>query len=166
MIFLSQRDINWGECKLGESTLLMKRWGCTTTAISMLTDYFKCFRSPSMIAANVNFYTNKKHKAGAGLILWANLKFDSMKFDERTYGADHDKIKQALKDPKRACILEVDSVHWVVAYSTRVMKKDDYIIIDPWDGKKKNLLGSYKKITGAAFFSEQLPKTISFTSKV
>ena len=43
MIKLSQRDPQWGDLKLGESNLTINRWGCTTTALSMLSDYFQSY---------------------------------------------------------------------------------------------------------------------------
>ena len=115
----------------------------------MLSDYFQCYKSPLELAHNANHYLGD-------LVLWPNFKFDKMKFDLRQYGRNDAHIKAALKDPNRAVILQVnDGAHWVVAYSGRVLRRDDYIIIDPWDGKKKSLLSTYKNITGAAYFSKK-----------
>ena len=113
----------------------------------MLSDYFNCFRSPLEIASNANNYTKD------GLIIWKNLNFDKMKFEWREYGRNDAKIKAALLDPSQAVILEVnDKSHWVVAYSARWIKPNDYWIIDPWTGKRCTLLSRYRNITGAAYF--------------
>lgn len=150
MKFLSQRDLQWSSSKLGASQITVGRYGCTTTCISMLSDYFGCYKSPLELAHNANNYTKD------GLVLWQNFKFEKMKFDLREYGRNDAHILAALKDPNRAVILQVnDGAHWVVAYSTRVLRRGDYIIVDPWDGKKKSLLSAYKNITGAAYFSKK-----------
>lgn len=147
MQFLSQRDSLWASHKMGESDLTLGRWGCTTTAISMLSDYFGCFKTPLQLACNVNNYTKD------GLVIWSNLNFDRMTFSWREYGCNHAHIKAALSNPDTAVILQVnDGAHWVVAYSTRFIGNNDYWIIDPWDGKKKKLLSIYRNITGAAYF--------------
>lgn len=150
MKYLSQRDPAWAGHKLGASNLTLGRWGCTTTAISMLSDYFNCFRSPLEIASNANNYTKD------GLIIWKNLNFDKMKFEWREYGRNDAKIKAALLNPNEAVILQVnDMAHWIVAYSSRWVKSGDYVIIDPWTGRKCTLLKNYHNITGAAYFSRK-----------
>lgn len=132
---------------MGESSLTLGRWGCTTTAISMLSDWYGCYKSPLELASNANNYTK------GGLVIWSHLSFDKMVFDRREYGRNDANIRAALAGKDTAAILQVnDGQHWVVAYSKRRAKKGDYIIIDPWDGKKKSLLSQYKNITGAAYF--------------
>lgn len=157
MQFLSQNDARWAADRLGASPLLVGRYGCTTTAISMLSDYFGCYKSPLELAHNAANYTKD------GLVIWQNLRFERMRFVRREYGRNDEEIKRALKYPHTAVILQVnDGAHWVVAYSTRVVRPGDYIIIDPWDGKKKSLLSAYRNITGAAYFEgtieQELPK--------
>lgn len=146
MKYLSQRDPLWSLVKLGASSLTVGRYGCTTTCISMLSDYFGCYRNPGDLAKNAANYTPD------GLVNWSKLKFQFFSFKERVFGEQKPRILAAMKDPAQAVILQVDGFHWVVGIS-KALLRDDWVIIDPWDGKKKNLKSSYKAVTGAAFFS-------------
>jgi hypothetical protein len=157
MKYLSQRDPKWAADKLGESTLTIGRWGCTTTAISMLSDYFNCYQSPLDIAKNVHNYTSD------GLIIWGNLSFDKMDFVRREYGRNDTNLHEALKHPDKAVILQVNNgAHWVTAARPTKIGSD-YVIIDPWDGTKTKAIARYHNITGAAYFErnavdEGIPK--------
>lgn len=152
MKILSQRDPQWAAEKLGASTLTIGRWGCTTTSISMISDYFGCYKSPLEIAKNVHNYT------ADGLVLWKNITFDKMEFVRRAYGTTvslFPEIKAALKDDDQAVLLQVDNgAHWVVAYSTKWFSAD-LAVADPWFGKIVPVLKTYKNITGAAFYKRK-----------
>lgn len=149
MRYLSQRDPQWAGERLGASTLTVGRWGCTTTCISMLSDYFGCYKSPVDISHNVNNYTKD------GLVIWKNLQFTKMKFDRREYGENAANILDALKDPNKAVILQVNhGAHWVVGLR-KTLLGSDWVILDPWDGKKKNCKAAYFNVTGAAYFSRK-----------
>lgn len=151
MKLLSQRDPQWAGDKLGASTLTIGRWGCTTTSISMLSDYFGCYRSPQEIAHDAHNYT------ADGLVLWKNIKFTGMRFVKRVYGNTDSlmpEIIEALKDPDRGVVLQVnDGAHWVAAYSTK-MFSSDLAVADPWELPCKVLpvLKRYKNIVGAAYY--------------
>ena len=149
MIILSQRNPNWAANKLGSSLLTIGRYGCTSTCISMLSDYFNCFKTPAEIAINKDWYTQD------GLIIWNKLNFTKMAFVERIYRRDDRTIQAALKDPNRAVILQVNNgQHWVVALR-KTLFGNSYIVADPWDGTKCDVLKKYHDITGMAFFSRK-----------
>jgi hypothetical protein len=142
-------DMRWASQKLGASELTVGRFGCTTTAIAMLSDYFKCYKSPLEIASVKKNYTLD------GLILWPRLAFANMRWAYREYGRNDAEITAALKDPKRAVILQVnDGQHWVVATS-KVPFFNDYWCADPIDGKNRRVLSRYKNITGASYFERK-----------
>lgn len=146
MIYLSQRDPRWSDVKLGQSSLTVGRYGCTTTCISMLSDYFKCLAFPDAIAKVPTNYTKD------GLILWNKLVFKKMRFKWRYYEQNDAIIKECLKDPNRAIILQVNNgLHWVLAVSKNLFGKD-YTVLDPWTGKKCDVLKTYHNITGMAVF--------------
>lgn len=151
MIYLSQRDPRWGSIKLGASNIDLYHYGCTTTCISMLSDYFGGRIFPDAIARTVSNYTPD------GLILWTKLQFAKMKFDWRGYGRDDKKIQEYLKDPNKAVILQVnDGKHWVVATRrTPPGPGSGHICVDPRTGKQCDVLKVYKNITGAAYFSKK-----------
>ena len=119
----------------------------------MLSDYFKCYRSPADIASSRNpylKYTDANHPQGAGLIIWESFSIPPMKFGKRLRKLDHNEIQISLKDPKKAVILEVENRHWVVAVG-KVPLTNIYRIYDPWSGQKR-LSTAYKSITGSAHF--------------
>lgn len=111
----------------------------------MLSDYFKCFKSPIEIAHNSNNYTKN------GLVLWKNITFDKMRWVRREYNYSKAAVDEALKNPNKACILQVDGFHWVVPMRKTITGKD-YLIADPWTGKKVALKSVYNNITGASFY--------------
>lgn len=146
MIYLSQRDPKWVNEKLGQSSLTVGRYGCTTTCISMLSDYFGCYKSPIVLAHNVANYTKE------GLVIWQNLSFPKMKFVKRTFGENMAEIVSAMKDNDRAVMLNVsDGAHWVVGLSKKLLG-NDYVMLDPWTGAKGSVKAVYRNVTGAAFF--------------
>ena len=147
MIILSQRDPRWATLKLGISPLTVGRYGCTTTCVSMLTDYFWCYTNPAQLAGQKDLYTKD------GLILWNNLEFRKMRFVNRFYMRDDEKIADALKDPDKAVILEVaNRSHWVVGLRPTYIG-DSYVVADPWSGDKCDVIKRYKNITGGAYFA-------------
>ena len=125
---------------MGKTTWTLKRIGCTTTCISMLSDYFGCYFDPGQMATSLLSYTVE------GKLLWQSAKFSKFHFYRRFYNKDEKSIDLSLKSPNTAVILEVEGVHWVVA-----LRKIGplYWVADPWDGKKKLNL---RKITGGAIF--------------
>lgn len=146
MIYLSQRDERWGAVKLGASSLDVYHYGCTTTCISMLSDYFGSLAYPDAIAKVISNYTPE------GLILWTKLQFIKMSFAWREYGRNDQLIKESLKDPNKAVILQVDDgKHWLVALRPTLLG-NDYVCLDPWTGLKCNAIATYKNITGSAHF--------------
>lgn len=152
MIRLSQRDPKWANKKLGLSLLTIGRFGCTTTSISMLSDYFGQYLSPDKIANHGEFYTKE------GLILWGKLSFGNFKFLKRGYGQNDSDIQTYLKDPKKAVILEVNNEqHWVVAIKKQILFNitKSYIVADPWLGKDVDCKKTYHNITGYALFSKR-----------
>ena len=148
MIYLSQRDPRWAADRLGASKLTVGRYGCTTTCISMLSDYFGSFRSPKDLAAVKSHYTKD------GLVLWPNMKFDKMQFIRREHGEPSlGSMMNTLNNPKTAVILQVNNgQHWVVALR-KSRTSNDYLVLDPWTGTKVWAKAAYHNITGAAFFA-------------
>lgn len=148
MKILSQRDLAWSSKFLGSSKLTVGRYGCTTTCVSMLSDYFGCYKSPLELAGNAKNYTKD------GLILWTNLTFAKMKFTLRANGRDDGMIQEALKNPNKAVMLQVNNgAHWVVALRKTLFGKS-YIVADPWSGDRCDVIKRYHNITGMAFFAK------------
>lgn len=144
MIRLSQRDLKWAAVKLGATNLTVGRWGCTTTSISMLSDFFGCYTDPKKIALEAKHYTMD------GLVLWKTMNFKKMRFVVREYGRKDKNIQAALKDPDMGVLLEVNKgQHWVLAVKAN---KTGYTVVDPFMGDDCDVIKRYHNITGAAYF--------------
>ncbi len=145
MIILSQRDPRWSSVKMSPSNLTLGRFGCTTTCISMLSDYFNCFTLPSVAIDHNIKYTKD------GLIRWETINFPNFTFEKRVRINDPSVINESLNNPKKACILTIDrDAHWVVALKSL---GDFYWIADPWDGKKRLL--NKRRVSGSAHFIQK-----------
>ncbi len=152
MLLLSQRDPRWASHKLGASDLTIGAYGCTTTALSMLTSYFHCFKDPIEIQSFQDYTPD-------GLILWDTLRLAPFHFIKRIYGQHDDEIQNSITDPNLGCIIEVSlssgGHHWLVA-TGKVPLVDAYFVVDPWDAKKKTTLAYKNKITGSAHYSNKV----------
>ena len=126
------------------------RWGCCVTSICMLSSYFGSYRSPGELADQMNLFLEN------GNLIWANLRFDKMQFQDRLRGSGmFAEVDACLRDPDRAVILEVNGgAHWIAALK-KAWWTNDYVCADPWGGRKVMARGVYKNITGAATFSRK-----------
>ena len=147
MIHLSQQDPRWANITLGNSRFTVAKYGCVTTSISMLSDYFKCFQDPGEIAQKYVKYTLD------GLIRWETLSLVHMNFQMRLPTRDDQAILQSIKDPRQAVILNVNNgSHWVVAIK-KALFSNDYWCVDSWDGKVKLAAKTYRNIVKSVHFS-------------
>jgi hypothetical protein len=146
--YLSQRDPKWANNKIGSSYLTIGKQGCTLTSVSMLSDLFGQCMFPDAIASHKDWFTSQ------GLIIWTKLAIPGLAFQWRQYGRNDTKILAALKNPNAGVLLQVGSgSHWVVA-TKKVLFKNSYWCIDPWQGDVCDVIKRYKNITGSAFFSK------------
>jgi hypothetical protein len=146
MIILSQRNPKWSNIKLLPSFVTMGSFGCTTTCICMLSDYFKCFTIPNVAIDHNIKYTVE------GMIKWESIDFPTFKWERRIRILDLWAIDQSLLNPDKAVILAIDhDSHWVVAL--RKLSRGWYWVADSWDGKKKLL--SVNRISGSSHFSKK-----------
>lgn len=143
MKILSQRDRQWSTKKIGDTKLSIGRWGCLITSISMLSSYFKPYNSPEWFAENCKFTKD-------GLLYWSSCKFANFRFVNRVYHRSDRFIKQSLKHPNTAVVLELDYSHWVVAIGRSWL--GGYRIADPFYGNKSTTR-RYGRITGSAHFT-------------
>ena len=138
---LSQRDPRWSWKKLGQSQASVGRYGCTVTSISMGTDYFNKWEDPGELAETLSFTLD-------GSILWASLPLKTcLKLETRFYGQKDDLIQEALKNPKKVVLIQVENYHWVLGLGRNLF--GGYRIADPWFGDKSTTK-RYKSITGGA----------------
>lgn len=160
--YLSQRDQRWANVKIGNSNTTLGRMGCTITCLSMISQFFGCYKSPNEIAKNQNNFEQDS-------VAWIQLNFPNFSFRWREGSpikgdiVDMEMIKSYMAgnyDKKntenRAVILQVANFsHWVVALWPTF--DGDILAIDPWTGKTCEVLKTYGNITGAALFVKCKP---------
>lgn len=147
MLYLSQRDVAWANTKIGKTGLRLSDWGCTLTALSMLSSFYDCYKSPKELAQIPYLFDR------TGRIIWTAIPRvfgNKIKFEWRQYGRLDSAIRKSIVgSPKTSVLLEVNNKrHWVVGIATEGSR--DYWIVDPIDGKKKLLSKTYPNITGSA----------------
>lgn len=152
LIIQSQRDPRWKDHKIGNSSITLGAYGCTTTALSSLTSYFGCYKDPVEIQQFQDYTAD-------GLILWDTLRLPPMKFVKRLYGQQDKEIQDAINDPNKGCLIEVKlksgGSHWLLAIG-KVPLSTVYNVIDPWNGDKCTTMRYNNKIIGAAIYSNKI----------
>lgn len=144
MKILSQRDPAWGGKTIGKSSSLIKDYGCTITGISMLSDWYGCFKDPGWMAKNLSFLRD--------LVIWQSIeKVLCFKFVWRYYKLNEEKLLEALKGKDTSALIQVKQVHWVVGI--RKVPGLGYWCADPYTGTKR----FYKpnQISGFTVFTRQ-----------
>lgn len=141
---LRQGDPRWKDEKLGDSPLTIGRFGCTITCLSMGTEYFHSvnrrigYKLPPALAKSLLF-------TSGGLLIWSSLASIGLRRENRFYGRQDGVIQEALKNPLKICLLEVNSSHWVLATGKSLL--GGYNILDPLYGDSSTTR-RYKLITG------------------
>ncbi len=143
---LSQRDLRWCNQKLGKSKLTVGAYGCLTTALCMMADYFGHYTDPGVYASQV------KHYDANGLLIWGAIDIPGFKYESVEEGRNDKKIQLYLKDPNKAVILQVnDGHHWVLGARKNLIGSS-YTVLDPWMGDTCDVIKRYHNITKMAFF--------------
>jgi hypothetical protein len=105
----------------------------------MATSYFKNYFRPDTCARILNYTKD-------ALILWASCVDIGLQFLKRGYKYDQLIIDEALKNPDKVCLLNVDSGgHWVLGIY-RVAGTSTFWVVDPWTGSRK----FYRGVVGYA----------------
>lgn len=138
---LLQKDPRWTMKKIGKTNLTIGRMGCTITCVSMVSDWFKCFKRPDELANLLSFTAD-------GLLIWNSIEKElCFKLLKRFYGWDLASIDDGIKDDNKVSLLEVDNSHWVLA-TKRIFNSKHYMTVDPLGGLPATL--KYKRVTGGA----------------
>lgn len=153
-----QRDPRWATVRIGNTRLPIGDWGCALTDVSTLLSWNGVVITPGQLAKIPGLFTSD------GLINWGQLEKatkGAIKFQKRIGGRlpngryvfvrDDKAIKASIiGSPKTVVIIQVNyGKHWVAGLGVTPDGKD-YIIGDPIDGKRKQLLKTYPNITGSA----------------
>jgi hypothetical protein len=147
MLIFKQSDVRWGKTTLGKSTATLARYGCTTCEITTGYDWFYNASTTPLRMAKTLEYTSD------GSIIWSSLKNAKMKLVERIYGRNDAKIQEALSNPNKICILQVNNNHWLFLLG-RKLPILGYKIGDSLYGDMGYTSRYRNNITGAAIISK------------
>lgn len=142
----SQRDVRWASKTLGKTNRTMAAVGCTTTDVAMSGTWFGDTILPGDLCKKLRYTAD-------ALLIWASIAevFPHMKFLWRFYSYDQVLIDEALKNPNKTVLLNVDSGrHWVHALS-RIPFTRTFWVADPWTGTKK----MYSGVIGGAILTKK-----------
>ncbi len=153
MKYLSQLDRAWSADTMGASNLTIGGWGCTTTCLSMASDYFGNYKSPKDFASVDSLYTK------SGLVLWGEFvkAMPNVAGYERIYWDDVTKFAAAVERPNQVALLEVAfpgtsyGRHWVIA--TDYIGNRDFMVIDPLGGIERRLRSRYPVVLGGVILT-------------
>lgn len=149
----SQRNPKWSGQKLGKKGLItIGGFGCTTCCLAEVNNEFGANCTPDQVAAHHEWYTPE------GLVLWQNLKLKHAIFLTRGYGFNKSIIKEHIKNPDLAVILEVKlgaGKHWLKAESINFLGQ--IWAKDPLRGDECDVVKRYGAITGYATFKRRTP---------
>lgn len=161
--FLSQRDPRWSATKIANATFTAGQKGCAFTSLIMLwqaltgkTITAKAYKD---LISNPKLFTDKNHKGGPGLILWTKVcdMLGGIEYDEDMAEFTNKRSSQlaALKDPNRACILNVsDGAHFVLLWRQKKNDPKELVVADPWYGDLEEVFKVYHNIVGARYFKK------------
>jgi len=137
MLTLSQR-VPYGATKIGKTSRTLAEVGCTITCVAMSSGYFGEYKSNKQLASSLRFTADAK-------ILWSSIGEVFKTFELRFYTNDRAIITEALNNPNKTVLINVDhGGHWVLAL--RRLYGDTYWVADPWDSKRK----IYSGVVGGA----------------
>jgi uncharacterized protein YgiM (DUF1202 family) len=137
LVRYSQRDPQWKDDKLGNSSLTLGTSGCAVAAVAMLLSGYGCNETPGSLNSWL-----KSHGGFIGAaIVWGAItaRYPKIKFANIILCRDSDAPLAAIDASIAAgqpVLVEVDSspaaglqTHWVVLYAKQGA---DYLMLDPW----------------------------------
>lgn len=147
MKYLSQRDKRWSDLYLGPSKCKVYAFGCTTTCISMFSDWYGEYKDPGVLARSLTYTKD-------GLLYWSSIGkvYKTITFKWRFYSHDKKLITTALSSRWDTVLLNVDrNKHWVAAlYHVPFV---GYMAADPWTGFKR--LYKYNEVGGGSILTRK-----------
>jgi hypothetical protein len=142
MLLVGQRDPRWGFKPIGKSNTTIGQAGCTISSLSMLSDFYGCYKDPWWMSQNLSFLVDR--------ILWNSITQKlCFKFIWRFYNYDEKRITDSLNGKTTSVLLQVHGNHWVVG-----IKKlgNYYYVADPWTKTRRFIHKS--EISGGATFKK------------
>ncbi|OGI16238.1 MAG: hypothetical protein A2Z52_02795 [Candidatus Moranbacteria bacterium RBG_19FT_COMBO_42_6] len=153
--FFSQRDPRWANIKIGNSSSLMKDYGCAVSAVSMVFKYYGASIDPGKMAKQPIFYYE--------LIKWPTSWSPNIDLASSTAhsGVNWSAVDKYIKN-KQPVIIYIKKAsggggHYVVIHGK---DSKDYIVHDPYFGA--NL---YLK-TSMALMGEMNPKSGTINDQI
>lgn len=141
-----QRQLPWATMKLGKSLCTCGRYGCTSCCIVNGRNFLLGLNeTPDKVISKINYTAD-------GLILWGSLPNIGLRLVSRIYGRNDAAIQQALSDPSKFVIIQVENDHWLWVIG-RKLPLLGWRCFDPWFADKC-YSNRYKNITGCAIIGK------------
>jgi hypothetical protein len=163
----SQRDQRWANDMLGYNSgagETIGNYGCLITCLAMACTYLDINETPPSLDAklsacggyepNSGFYKSGKiNEAVPALIETGKIRNDSMS-DEIYRTVLEPVIREAVADPAKICIIQIDFTpatvapdsHFVIVNS--INSNGDITVLDPWVGRERPLADYYGPTVG------------------
>lgn len=156
MTILSQQDKRWANDKIGSSSRTIGHDGCALTSFcNMVNALLGSGFTPDFFAHDAACFT------ADGLSIWWKLceKVNKalgkpcIRFTGTENGENDVRLIQALKDPKKAAIVQVNSgAHFELLWHKDIFGR--LLAADPWTGKVSYIKKTYHNISGARYFEK------------
>lgn len=144
MKFFQQTNPAWGLVKLGDTPFTIARYGCLISCISMYLSYLGHEKTPKELAKMLDFTKE-------GMLIWSSINRVGLCLKKRISTNNIASFKKDIMEgvrTKSSCsILQINNSHWVLCSTSRVDYPNDYMVIDPMDGRVKNT-NSYTRLGG------------------
>ena len=148
MTYFSQNDPRWRNIKIGQSNVTLGQKGCTIDCIADAASWFRSEEfgaTPDVLARKLSFTQD-------GRIIWSSIGeyFESFKFEWRFYSYEEARILEALKNPNKVVLFNINGgAHWVFGLS-KVPFTKSYRVSDPFPYPASKRFISASNIVGGA----------------
>jgi len=143
MTYYSQNNSMWKNVKIGKSNSTLGSYGCTIDCIADGGSWFGEDIRPDVLARKLDFMVDK--------VIWSSIGnvYKKMKFLWRFYDANTKLIDEALNDPRKVVMLNIQGgKHWV--FGRFKIPFFGYMTQDPYPYPSKMRRVSVKEIVGGA----------------
>lgn len=145
MIMFSQQDPRWANLQFGGGYTI-GRYGCVISCLTMARNwFFNDNKTPDWAARLLLF--------SSGAVIWSSISNIGLRFVQRVFGRNDAVINEALINPNKCCLIQVNNNHWLWLIG-RLVPGRGWKVVDPWHGDICYTDRYGNNITGCAVISK------------
>lgn len=129
MKYYAQNNPKWASKNIDSVPYTIGRWGCTVSSIA------NGRLAISGVEMNPKDVSDRLQFTQYGLVKWTSLPALGLQMEKRLLWWDVPEAKKALKDKNKFCLIELNSNHWGLLWSTFPFIR----ILDPIGAKVRTL---------------------------